>query len=172
MGRRQFEPSRGVDIEQQTISWVDSKIGMMPSESVEFVDASQTSNVNSGTDNLTTIRSSSGYLYDILGLLILVSAPYNGSSGTHSVTVKSETEHIKILEGKSAYDSNIYYRFGHWAEADSNQDPANEITQMEVIRGLRIDSSNGLKIRYSNDTDVTAGGTRKYTLWVRKIRVS
>jgi len=170
MGRAQF--NRRVDLHTQTLSLVDAKISQVPSESVEFVNADSATTVNAANNEVVLIEAPTGYLYEILEIYLQIGDPTGGASGTHEFEVYSESETIFILKGKSVFGSVIEYKYGIWKTADSEQQPPNDSEQQLAIRGKRIDSTNGIRIIYANDTDVNQTKTRAIRLWVRKIKVA
>lgn len=152
-----------------------SSIGMpaIQAETTEFINADQTGIIKPGIIETVNIKAPLGYIYEIIDLsLIILGIPAGGTSGTHSFTVRSETESILVLFGQSVFGTVVQYLYGHWYIADNSQLPPNDSEQQMQPRGKRIDATNGIDILYFNNTDANQAWGRAIRLWVRKVKVA
>jgi len=151
---------------------VETTVTVSGSESVDYLDITQTTTVSAGGRENVNVRAPSGAVYELLALVAAIPGIAGTSGKTHELRVKSESEGIKVLTAGSngpdfiTIDNQIVKR------ATNIQRPSTEIAQQSAVQGLRADSSNGFQFRYLNDTNSDQTGTRTYRLWVRQIRVS
>jgi hypothetical protein len=161
-----------IDITAQTLPELRTGIRTYQAETVEWIIADSTTTVLAGSEEAVIIRSPEGYIYEILSMMLYALPPPGATAGDHYFFVDSETGSISLTYGKSSYGTSVMYRYSHWISADLSQYPPSDPAQVAAIRGVRIDSANGLRIVYGNSTDVDQTRGRYIRLWVRKIKVS
>lgn len=148
-------------------------IGMpaLQAEEVEFINADSDTTIKTLNSETVNVKPPVGYIYEILAARMKVPAPAGGGSGTHTLQIQSETETIYSVFASDAYNKALQYYDYRWG-ATNTVIPAEELTQLFALRGLRIDDANGLDFFYTNLTDVSQAQTREFRLWVRKIKVA
>ena len=164
--------STKTDIVQQTLAELATGIRTFQAETVEWIIADQSDTVPSGDGESVIIRAPAGYIYEVKLIYLAVPSPSGAGSGFHRFSVMSETADLYVLFGESDYATSLLYNYGYWIQANREQQPSDSVSQLLVIRDLRIDESNGLEIAYFNGTDVDQTYQRVVRLWCRKIKVS
>jgi len=162
----------GIDIKAQSLSELASGIRTYQAEKTEWIDANSSTTVPSSSWEDVTIRAPAGHIYEITGIYLFCLSPSGATSGKHSFSVTLEAYGIPVLRGESSYNSKLEYAYGRWVSANEAAEPTSDIAQLMVLRGIRIDDTNGIKIRYMNYTNVNQTYTRQMRLYVRKIKVS
>lgn len=137
-----------------------SSIERNPSEGATEVNADQTQNVSSGNSQSSTVRADDGEIWELQKMRIFVQAIGSASSGDNQVTVQTEQEGIELAFGREAYNQDLEYDSGQWLQAN---------TARTDISNFRIDSTNGLTVKYTNNTDDTKTRDREIRLQFRVI---
>jgi hypothetical protein len=142
----------------------EAEISTQRTESVTTVDTAQTSTVSPGTESDTVITAPSGTVLEVLGMRVKVGNPGGATTGFHDIQFRSSTRlHIYLL-ARSGPGTNIRINRGIILKADDVQEPSTEIAQLTAIRSIRIDDTNGLTIRYKNETDADQTDDRQIQL--------
>jgi len=161
-----------INIEAQTLSELSTGVRTYQAESAEWISADQTASLASNANETVNVRAPSGYIYELVGLYLAVLPPDGATSGTHEFYVYTEAAGVTLLLGESNYNSMLSYDYNHWRNADVTALPPSDISQLMIIRGVRLDNSTGVGVRYRNLTDVSQNKERLIRMHVRKIKVS
>jgi len=161
-----------MNLDSQTLAEADISVNQNPAESVEFIQKDQSSTVSSSGGEQVTIKPPSGYIYELLAMKIDTPPPPSATSGEHYVSLKAEGYGIALTSAASDYTNTCRYDSGNWSKATNGANPSSASAQQQSIRGARFDSSNGLKVSYTNNTDASNSNNRQYRFIVRKIKVS
>lgn len=164
--------SLAIDVKFQTLEELASAVTTQKSESINWVDLTQTDTVSSGSSDDVTHYADSGYVEVLLSLFIYIDPPDSASSGNHYINVEDSSGRIYILYGESDYSTRIRYDYGMWVSANNSQAPTNEIGQIMNPRFIRIDEDNGLTFHYVNYTDVDQTNNRRISVLLRRIKVA
>jgi len=151
---------------------VETSVSVQGSESVRFIDATQTGTVSSGGSESVVVTAPPGTVLELLGLTVVVQLPSSATAGDHTVDILSDTKQIVVLLMRSDSTARIFYGTGFIQEANLISDPPTVRAQQEAIRGYRVDDTNGLEIVYSNQLDAAQSDDRQYKLWAREIQVA
>jgi len=161
-----------MNIAQQDLPELAAGIRTFQAESVEWVDVSQTATIASNASESIIVRAPTGYIYEVVTGVFFAAPPSGATTGSHSIVIDSENLGIGLMDAESLYSDALEYVYCKWLYATSSANPSTEIGQLMAIRGVRVDSLNGLEIYYWNGTDVSQTIERTYKLWFRKIKVS
>jgi len=145
---------------------------VIPFESIEAVNATQTGTVEANTTEYTVVTPPSGYLYVLLCVYIWIEPPDNATTGRHECSITTENIRTDFTKGESYYDEIVSYDEGSWEYADYEQEPASTAAQALMGRSLRASEDNGITLRYENKTDADQTNDRVYRLSLRKIKVA
>lgn len=93
-----------------------------------------------------------GKLWKILNMLLFVEAlPLAATGGDHTFELWSKD--IPIIQGKSAYDTDIVWRYSMWEHANISQKPASNEGALMAIDSIHMTAEDYLTIRYLNGSD-------------------
>ena len=162
----------GINIKAQDLVELAAGIRTFQAEAVEWVDVSQTASIAANSSETIIVRAPAGYIYEVVTGVFVANPPGGATTGVHEIVIDSENLGIGLTYGESAYSDGVEYVYGKWLYATSSVEPATDIAQLFAIRGVRVDSLNGLEIYYYNGTDGTQSAERIYKLWFRKLKVS
>jgi len=144
----------------------------MPAEGTEIIEVIDSTPVPGGELAQVTVRAPSGYIYEIISMMLAAPPVPGAASGTHSFEVRSEQGTVPITYGESNYNDCVEYICGIWHTATVGAIPTTEIAQIFCVRGLRIDSDSGIVVDYRNMTGATQTDARIMYFWVRKVKVT
>jgi hypothetical protein len=150
---------------------VETSVTVQGSEAVDFLEADQSTDVvDTGSDS-SIIRAPANRIYELVALKIIIRDPGGTTDGFHRLRVQSESEGIELLRAESDGTTNIIYRSGGYQAANLVSQPTGAGNGSLVVRGARVDETNGLEILYDNRSGATQTRTRLIRVWVREIQV-
>lgn len=129
------------------------------------ISADSAAQVNSGGGSETvTLLASAGYLANLRSFSFWVGGVSGATSGTHKVEIwLANIDASKILTISAAYNLPINIIHGRVvAGTPDSSSPTASADQLEITRDLPIDATNGLIIKYTNDTNANNSATRQY----------
>jgi len=150
---------------------VETTVTVSGSESVDFIDATQSGTVSAGNTEIATVSAPTGFIYELLALKVTIPIPGSATSGSHDLLLTSQEERINRLFMQSDNTANLTYDNGVISSANTVQKPPNNVSQTLATGGLRADDTNGYRLRYRNGLDVDQPNDRRYKLWARQIEV-
>ncbi len=150
---------------------VETNVTVTGSESVEYLDFSQSGNVPDGSLEQTVVRASPGTIFEFINLDVTIPSPGGTSTDTHSLAVVTESPNVNVLFARSDGATPVGYRRNFISSGNDIQDPPTAAAQSLAIRGLRADENNGILLIYSNKSGATQTSDRTYKLSVRVIQV-
>ncbi len=133
-----------------------------------------TSNVASGGYANIDITAPTGYIYKVLAFHFYAADPSGSTSGLHRCRVDKydgTDRDLKITTGGSNTGTQLQYQYGDWVYADQAKYPSDAAARLLVMKNLIIDDTNGIRVEYFNNTDVTQTTDVRCRLMVQKIRV-
>jgi len=151
---------------------VETTVTVSGSESVDFLTLDKTSTVSSRSVERTIVTAPAGSVYELVTVKLQASGISAATSGKHGWLVGSDSLSGGILSFNSNAGDDVEYDFSTVRSGTKIQLPSDPAAQSLVLRGLRFDSTDGLNLRYRNDTDADQPGRRNIELWVREIQVS
>jgi len=151
---------------------VETTVTVSGSESVDYLNLDQTSDIPDADSQTTIVRPPSGSVYELLAIILVSTPPSTADSGLHEIQMKSETAEIPLLFMRSDHTTLVRYRRGNINRANLVQQPANDQILIQLLQGLRFDEDNGLEITVSNELNTVQTETREIRLWVREIQVA
>jgi len=140
-------------------------------ESLDYDSITMNTDVAAGDDQSEVLRPPPGQVWEVHTASITMPRPPSSTTGYHTVTVKPENAAVKVLAGTANYDSFIGYQYGRWDPAMKTIEPSDPTAAMLILKGFRIDNSNGLEFAYHNGTDVTQTDPGTYNIYTRRIEV-
>lgn len=169
---RQIAANQGQGVGQEPTGEIQSSQTIQAAESVEFINADQTTTVSAGTGETTVVKAPAGYIYELRGARLSVDAPGGSAGNNHVLSVSSESEGVSHLFMKSDEATKLLYSHGYVRSANDTVHPTTEIAQLLSLRGLQMDDTNGLQFDYNNNADVDQTNNRVIRLAVRKYKVA
>jgi len=151
---------------------VETTVTVAGSEELDLITAFESGSVPPLTAENTTITAPSGFIFEVLSAKLLVGAISGAGGNLQRISVRSGGGEITYTEAESKPTSQLLYNAGYWPEADVSSEPAAPGDQTAAVRGIRIDDTVGITLRYNNRTDTAQTGRREYELLVRKIQVT
>ena len=123
----------------------------------------ETSTVNWADYEDTHVIPPAGKLWKILNMMLFVEAlPLAATSGDHTFELFSKD--IPILQGKSAYNTDIVWRYSMWEYANLVQKPASNEGALMAIDSIHMTTEDYLTVRYLNGSDIPQTYTRHIRL--------
>lgn len=135
-----------------------------------YLDVDQTSTVNAGNDENTDITAPSGYMYKILSIHLYAPDPTGSTAGEHYFRVEKYNgtdRELKFLNGSSNTGDQVQFQYGEWLYATNTS--AGDLAD---IKDQYIDDTNGIRVRYVNNTDANQTANRRIRFLVQKVRVA
>lgn len=145
-------------------------ITTMDSRSVEWIDLSDTTQVNAAANNTQTLQPPKGFLYEIRGMAAKFPDPVGSGAGSHTIFMNiagSASIYGRLFSATSDFGSDISYaaRYGWLATATY---PSSGDSQRQLYQTTIVSNEYPLDFLYSNNTDVNQTGNREIYLLVLK----
>lgn len=143
-----------------------------PEFSQIVASAARDSKVYSNLSSSTTIAAGGSETIDIfapsgticqLDMLVFLAYPPTGSTtGTHQALLYSTNSAGSYLRGISVFGSNVNWDLQDWLTADSSKNPASN--GAAYMQNIKFDSVVGLRMTYTNNTNVAQTIARTYAI--------
>lgn len=129
------------------------------------VKKTNTDEVPAGQSESTDVYAPSGAVYNVVGMSFRAKEPSlsGATTGTHQINIYSMNQVI-MLVGKSDYQTEVYYNYGAFQNANQSQSPSDATAQAMAPGQLMADENGPITFTYINSTDVATTETREYTL--------
>ncbi|MBC9985155.1 hypothetical protein E4P24_02050 [Haloferax sp. AS1] len=128
------------------------------SRDIKYLQLSQTADLEAGELQTTVLNAPEGKIWKLIALYLKADSPAGSNSGKHAFFVQPDGLYIPVLEGKSEHMDPVEFKGNEWSKTSTYQIPQDDETN--VLNALRTDSSQGIRIQYSNATDVSQTNTR------------
>lgn len=151
---------------------VDTTVTVSGSESVDFVDLSQTSTLTAGSEETVRLTAQSGTVIETLGFKLAAPQVSAATSGFHFAQLQVGGIGIRALNLNSLNDAGLNYQTGAIQTANNGGSPSDPSAQQQAPLGLRADNVSPITIKYSNQLDVDQTNSRTYQFALRVITVS
>ena len=127
-----------------------------------------TTTINAGATGIINVIPPEGEIWELIGYNIYVTAPGATSSGTNDFAIETEPMlggFYSIIILKSVHGSDL--RLSHsYILADSSKQPTNNTEIWEILKGFTINTTNYMKLTYTNNTDANnTNNVQCNTLW-------
>jgi hypothetical protein len=142
----------------------EAELSVQQQKQVTTISADQTATVSAGNNQDTLIKAPSGSTISVVAASIRAPAPSGASSGRHQVQLSGPDAAIRYLTAGSDFGDQIFIRESVIDTATGRVRPGTDAAQASTIRALTADDTQGLNIRYQNDTDVDQTQTRRIRL--------
>lgn len=144
--------------------------GVPPSSSkIILVDMSQTADILPMGGNISTEAPPKGYVWEVINMYLYAVKKLGASSGTQNFEIAVGT--IPIMFGASTFAVDLFWKYGEWGSADSEQKPADAVAAVMAMQGIVVESDNPITITYNNRLDVTQTFDRSMYLTVKQTPV-
>lgn len=147
-----------------------STVEKFPATYVDTGYVTQTTTIPPGQSEAIIVRANPGFVFTVVGLMLLVEPPPGATAGTHSFEVQGEGSGITLLKGVSTYAAGVKYAYGYWLEANSAQYPPSDAAQAVVVKGFKFDQDTGIIFIYKNNTDADQTNERIYALTAESLK--
>lgn len=136
---------------------------------LKLIDLSTNDTVASGggTDDVL-LQPSSGYIYRVNNIYLLIPDPSGSTSGTHQVFVRTEGGETYFAKIKSATGGNVAINYLAF-EGDIEERPTGATEQLAIIQNLIASNDFPLEFAYTNSTDANQTGNRQLNILVEEI---
>lgn len=139
--------------------------GLPPSASkVVTMGGAFNDSVGAYGEYVATFTPPKGKKWVVTAMRLSKGFPAGGASGVHSFEVKQGP--ASVMLGESVYGSNLDWLSSAWTVADSRQLPASDSAAILALRGVTVDESTPLIIRYFNGVDVSNSKLGEITVHV------
>lgn len=92
-----------------------------------------------------------GKIWEMLSCNFAASAIPGATIGTHEFEVI--VSNMGYLLGSSGYNKDLAYGAGEWELATVFALPSDKVSQLEILKTIKIDADKPLTIRYDNSTN-------------------
>lgn len=135
----------------------------LPSQSLLNFTEAPASQINAGGSEQYTFYPPAGTIGKLTNLWLSANAPAGAASGIHQM-VATPQGGPNVLIGESTYAAGVSYLSGAWNTNSAQTPPAAAGADQSWPIGNRliVDSTHGLNLSYTNNTNVATTETRNY----------
>jgi len=140
----------------------EAQLSVQQSESVTTVSTDQTSTVSPSDRQKTTITAPSGTLLSITAIRLIAPPPGGATSGDHAFLIDGPNATIRFLLAGDSHDKFLVLSSN--GSGAARQTPADPVVFQRQIQSLTLDDTNGVVVKYDNNTDASQSQTREIEL--------
>jgi hypothetical protein len=138
-------------------------VAQAPRKKLVSISKDQNTVIASGGAEEIIIYSPSNTVSKVVATLLYAEAMPTATSGTHRIYVTHQNGvGGNITQGTSSSTSHVQFNSSRWILANSISEPNDPVAQGEAMRSIHFDDVVGIKVNYTNSSNVNQNALRQY----------